>query len=393
MPALPIRAHRKLPGFLVTTKEVGPGPTSVETPAKARPVELFEDDEEGLLDPAYGFAEIHVEVSTQDLNDLANGSNEGLEQSITEQKAAIREDEIPVAIVAYSGRGIVNIPGMEALVSILDEHVDVLVGLLMSEQLDSADLDANPETYDRYVENTERFLGAVAAAASDTAVLGTIPVLSRDRMEELFDIQYAESVDGFSVDFLDKKPTAKRRINRQIAPLMERLGEKQSLRSSLLYAVNAYRGQNRTGTPRSPAEDFFVFGLGFDVLGGRYYFSRSGYSDDDEIRFRWFDSDTFELEYVPVANLPVELPEDSGLDHQYIMDLAWDDDHRGRAQVLLEAERMSIAYEELRDAIHAGCTAEYVTEKAGTLDRIETRMETVQDAFDDGRSSPSVTSY
>lgn len=392
MSALPIRAHRKLPGFLVTTKEIGSDPTSVETPARARPVELFEDGEE-LLDSAYGFAEVHVEVSTQDLNDLADGSNEDLEQWITDQTAAIRDDEIPVAIVAYSGRGIVNIHGIEALVSILDEHFEVLVGLLMSEQLDSVDLDANPEPYDRFVENTERFIGAVEAAAADAGVLGTIPVLSWDRMEELFDIQFAEDLDGFCVDFLGKKPTAQRRITRRIAPLMERLGKEQCYRSSLLYAVNAYRGQNRTGTPRSPAEDFFVFGLGFDVLGGRYYFPGSGWSDDDEIRFRWFDSNTYEQEYVPAADLRDELPEETGLDHQNILDLARDDDHRGRAQVLIEAERMNVAFAKLRDAIHAGRTAEYVSGKAGTLGRIETLMETVQDAYDDGRSSPSVTSY
>lgn len=392
MAALPIRAHRKLPGFLVTTKEAGPEPTSVETPARARPVELFEPDEE-LLDCAYGFAEVYVEVSTQDLNDLADGSNEDLEQWITDQMAAIRDDEIPVAVVAYSGRGIVNIHGMEALLSILDEHFDVLVGLLMSEQLDSVDLDANPEPYNRFVENTERFLGAAEVAAADAAVLGTIPALSWDRMEELFDIQFAEDVDGFCVDFLGKKPTAQRRITRRIAPLMERLGKEQCYRSSLLYAVNAYRGQNRTGTPRSPAEDFFVFGLGFDVLGGRYYFSGSGWSDDDEIRFRWFDSDTYEQEYIPVVDLRDELPEETGFDHQNILDLARDDDDRGRAQVLLEAERMNVAFAKLRDAIHAGRTAEFVSGKAGTLGRIETLMETVQDAYDNGRSSPSVTSY
>lgn len=392
MSTLPIHAHRKLPGYLVTTKEVGTEPTNVETPARARPVDLFEEGED-LLDSAYGFAEVHIEVSTQDLNDLAEGANEGLEDSITDKRDPIRKDEIAVAVVEYSGRGIVNLPGMEALVNILDEHFDVLVGLLMSEQLDSVDLDANPESYDRFVENSERFLDAVEAGATDTAVLGTIPVLSWDRMEELFEIQFAENIDGFCVDFLGKKPTARRRITRRIAPLLERLGKEQCYRSSLLYAVNAYRGQNRTGTQRSPAEDFFVFGLGIDVLGGRYYFPGTGWSDDEEVQFRWFDSDTYEQEYVLVADLRTVLPEETGFDQQQILDLARDDDNRGRAQVLLEAERMSVAYEELRDAIHTGRTAEYVTEKGGTLGRIETLMETVQDAYDDGRSSPSVTSY
>lgn len=392
MSSLQIGAHRKLPDFLVTTKEVYSDPTSVETPTRARPVDLFEDGEE-LLDTSYGFAEVYVEVSTQDLKDLAEGSKDALVKSIYDQKSVIRDDEIPVVVVEYKGRGIVNIPGLEVLVQTLDEHFDVIIGLLMSEQLDSTDLDANPEPYERFVENTERFFGAIKKIGNDSAALGTIPILSWGRMQEIFDNLLTEDVDGFCLDFLGKKPTARQRINQRIAPLIEQLGKEQCYRNSLIYAVNAYRGQNRTGTPRSSAEDFFVFALGIDVLGDQYYFPRDGWGSDDEIQFRWFDSETYEQEYIPVTNLHSELPERTGLNHDYIMDLARDDDHRGRAQVLLEVERMNVAYEALRDAIHAGRTAEYVTKRAGTVGRIKTQMETVQEAYDEGQSSPSVTSF
>lgn len=393
MSAFAVRAHRKLPEFLVTTKEASVDTRGIESPIRARQVNLFEEGEE-LLDVAYGVGEVHIEVSTQDLHDLAEGPNVDFEKAVAEKRDAIRDDELAVAIIEYSGHGIVNIPGMEALVGILDEHFDVLVGLLMSQQLDSVDdLEANPEPYNRFVENTERFLGAVKKAATESAILGTIPVLSWDRMEELFDIQFTSGVDGFCVDFLDKKPTAQQRVTRCIAPLMERLGSEQCYRSSLLYAVNAYRGRNQTGTPRSPAEDFFAFGLGFDVLGGRYYFSRGGWGGDDEVQICWFRSDTYEQEYVPVATFRDELPERTGLDQDYIMEMVRDDDHRGRIQVLLETERMNVAYDELRDAIQDGRTSEFITEKSGTLDGIEDMMATVQDSYDEGRSSPSVTSY
>lgn len=392
MSTIPIRAHRKLSDFLVTTKEVGPRQKSVETPSRSRPVGLFEAQEE-LLDAAYSFAEVHIEVSTEDLNGLAEGLSEELEKAFIDKKSAIRNNEISVAVVEYTGRGIVNIPGLEVLLQFLDEHFDFIVGLLMSEQLDSVELDANPEPYDRFVENTHRFLGAIDKFVNDSGVLGTIPVLSWDRMQELFNIQLSEDVDGFCIDFLGKKPTAEKRVNQQIAPFVEQLGKEQCYRSSLLYAVNAYRGQNRTGTPRSPAEDFFVFALGIDVLGDQYYFPRDGWGSNEEVQFRWFDCETYEQEYVPVTSLQSELPERTGLDHESIMNLARDDDHRGRAQVLLEVERMNVAYEALREAIHDGRTADYITEKAGTLGRIETLMEVVQDSYDEGQSSPSVRSY
>jgi hypothetical protein len=94
-----------------------------------------------------------------------------------------------------------------------------------------------------------------------------------------------------------------------------------------------------------------------------------------------------------VATFRDELPERTGLDQDYIMEMVRDDDHRGRIQVLLETERMNVAYDELRDAIQDGRTSEFITEKSGTLDGIENMMATVQDSYDEGRSSPSVTSY
>lgn len=392
MSHLQIGAHRKLPEFLVTTKEVGSASATVQTPSRSRPIAKFEDGEE-LLDSSYGFAEVHMRVSTQDLKELAEGSKEALVKSINDQKSLIREDEIPFVVIEYTGRGIVNIPGLEVLVQTLDEHFDVIIGLLMSEQLDSTDLDANPEPYNRFIENTERFLGAIKKVATESATLGSIPVLSQERMEEVFNILLAEDVDGFCLDFLGKKPTARQRINQRIAPLIRRMGRERCYRTSLLYAVNTYRGQNRTGTPRSSAEDFFVFTLGIDVLGDQYYFPRDGWSGEDEIQFRWFDSETYEQEYVPVNNLRSELPKRTGLSHDYIMELARDDEHRGRTQVLLEVEQMNVAYDELREAIQDGRTAEFVTEKAGTIGRIETQMKTIQEAYDDGRSSPPVTSF
>lgn len=393
MTAFTVRAHRKLPEYLVTTKEISVEHRSFESPIRAREIDQFEEGEE-LLDVAYGVSEVYIEVSTQDLHNLADGSNAEFEKAIADQRAAIRDDELAVAILAYSGHGIVNIKGMEVLVDVLDEHFDVLVGLLMSQQLDAVDdLDANPEPYNRFVENTERLLGSVERVATNLAILGTIPILSRGRMEELVDVQIASGVDGFCVDFLDKKPTARQRVTRRIAPLMERLGSEQAYHTSLLYAVNAYRGRNLTGTSRSPAENYFVFGLGFDVLGGRYYFSRGGWGGDDEIQVCWFDSDTYEQEYISVDLLRDELPEQTGLDKDYILEMVHDDDQRGRIQVLLETERMNVAYDELRRAIQDGRTSEFVTEKQGTLDWIENIMVTVQGAYDEGRSSPSVTSY
>lgn len=371
---------------------MGPEHRGPETPCRSRPVGLF-DGEEELLDYAYGFAEVHIEVSSKDLDEFAEGSNDSFKKTFMDQKAAIRHDETSVAVVQYNGRGIVNIRGMECLVESLDQHFDILVGPLMSEQLDSVDLDANPEPYNRFVENTERFLGVVESHANNSAVLGTLPVLSKGRMEDLFEIQLEKNVDGFCIDFLGKKPTARKRIKKQIAPLVYNLGKEQLYRTSLLYAVNAYRGQNRTGTPRSPAENFFAFALGIDVLGDQYYFPRDKRGGDDEVQFRLFDRETYEQEYVLVSSLQSELPERTGLDHQLILDFARDDEQRGRAQVLLEVEQMNVAFNALRDAIHDGCTAEFITEKAGTLGRIETMLEDVQDSYDEGQSNPSVRSY
>lgn len=392
MTNIAIRAHRTLPDALVTAKEVSVGPRRFEAPIRSRPADLFEEGEK-LLDTSYGSGECRFEVSTQTLNDLADGRIEDISEAIATKRATVRDDEVAVAVVTYSGRGIVNVAGLNELIGLLAGKFDVIAGPLMSEQLDSVELDDNPEPFNRFVENTERFLGAVERTGADGAVLGIVPVLSQERMDELVDMHLQADVDGFCLDFLDKKPTARDRVRGCVVPFMERLGRERRYRSSLIYAVNAYRGQNRTGTPRSPAEDFFAFGLGIDVLGGRHYFPRKGWSDNDEVEFRWFDSDTYEQEYLSIAGLRDTLPDRSGFDPADVLDMARDDDHRGRLQVLLGVERMNAAYADLRAAIDDGRTAEFITNKSGTNNRIDAQMQAVHEAYDDGHSSPALTSF
>jgi hypothetical protein len=387
-----VRARRTLSDFLVTIKQVDQDPHELETPFRPIPMKLLDSGEE-IHEDARGIAEIHIELSSSDFELLAAGKYSILD-NLSSQLNTIGEDVLTVAVVEYTGRRLLGTTEIEALVRTVSEEFDIISSLLMSEQLDKSNLDVNPESYDRFVENQERFLGAVDSVEAETPVLGVTPVISRHRIKELLEIYIERGVEGICVDFLGKKPTAKNRAKYELAPLMEELGSHQLYRTSIMYALNAYRGNNRSDSDSSPAEDFYAFGLGFDFIGGQYYRPSPTYVPADyEPKFRVFHEESYEQEYVSLDVLSNKLPEQTALETDHIMHLAGGDDNRGRIQTLLEFEQMNLAFNELRTQIQDGCTAEFITEKDGTTENVRSAMETVRTAYDEGASEPSLASF
>lgn len=399
MTAFDVTPHRSLPNYLVTTKGIdfkkdGTVTAHIETPTRALPVGTLLEGE-NFSDDSRGICEYHIEVSTSDFENFGEGQ-ERVNIEPTNLDGEVHDGEIAIAIIEYTGSMLFSIDAAENLIKELAKRFDLLTCPLMTEQIDEIDIDDNPENYNRFVENTETFLDAAKRVNTEVSVLGTLPVIPWSRIEEesgLIDLYLKHKVEGFCVDFLDKKPTAKTRVERWISPFTKRLASEGLHRTAMLYAVNANRGSNRSGTPGSPAEDFYAFGLGFDILGGRYYSSRGGWPDDDVIRFRCFDGATFEQLYVALDDLANHLPDNSGFDHRYVLELAEDRAHRPRLQDLLEAEQMALAYKEIMKAVHADLGTEYLRRKAGTLGRIEVAMKTAKDAYNEGSSNPSISAF
>lgn len=392
MTSVDVLSNRTLANFITTSQELkAQDSDSVkyrDTPARALPIgELV--GEEDFLDEARGVNEIHIEVSSNDFSRFEEDPDYRIADEYSNGISRVRENEITVGVIEYTGSTLFSTAAVENFVNSLPEQFDILSTPLMSEQIDSADLDENPENYNQFIENSETYLAAVDNIDADCTIIGTLPVVPWELIENdgegdgLIDILLLAEVSGFCVDFLDKKPTAQNRVKRWITPFTELLGEEGRHRDSLLYAINAYRGSNRTGSPGSPAEDFYVFGLGFDILGGQYYTAGGGWPPDDVVRFRCFDSETFEQEYIDVRELADELPDNSGFDHDHILGLVDDRGQRQRLEELLEAEQMALGYNDLRRAIDANLGSDYIRDKLEDDQRIEPLFESVKRAYDE----------
>lgn len=392
MNGLKVNSGRTFRNTLLTAKEIEFADKRFHTPIKAVDPTAVEEGEE-LDSAAREIDEIHIELSTGDI-DLLNSTNrislaEVHDGIITEFEG----NRTRLATLEFTGRKVYSEEELTTVLNEIASHFDVLGGPYMTEQLDTVELDENITPFIRYCQNIEHFHGAYRRAEEHMVRLGGLPVLSWDRVEKLLEIHLEYGVDGLSVDFMGKKPTAKSRVGSIISPLMQKLGEDGLHRVSILHAFNAYRGDNRSDGPRSPAEDFYSFGLGFDILGSLRYRPTTYYpAQDGEKRFRLFDRESYEQRYVNVSSLASNLPTHTELDHSGILSSSRNDD-LSRVQYLLEVEQMNIALADLRDALGDGKSSDYIMEKEGTSNTLQEQMNRTRESYDEGTSNPSLASF
>lgn len=392
-------SYRALSSYLVTSKEFGTRNDDDEevkfsSPTRAFPSDVLEGAEE-FHKNAGDLHEVLIELTSSDFSDLSNTS-EGFVQQISEGKANVPSDATAIALLHYTGNSLIPLDAAISLIETVSSEFDFLVTPLMSAQIDESDTNDNPESYNRFIENAHTILKAANQTTAKISILGTIPVVPWGLIEEddgLLDLYLENEVSGFCIDFLDKKPTTKSRVKDWITPFSYRLGREGIHRQSILYAVNANRGANRSDSPGSSAEDFYVFGLGFDVLGRRFYHSRTGWVNNNITPFRCFDRNTYEHRIVDIDELGQHLPNETGFDANHVLALVSDREHRIRLQELIESEQMALGYTDLRDAIQGNLGPEFIREMSGTQESIETRMEIVKTAFDEGSSNPSLSTY
>lgn len=376
---------------LCKTKEIDHSDGLTDTPVVANRVDALQENEY-ILDEARSVNEVLLEFSSNDLDDIDPSSVTPEGRSFDEVVDKVGEGELCIPIVNYTGRSRITEERALELVTFLDDHFEIVGIPLNSKPLNETELDENPGPINRYHESVDRILSVVEEAGVDSSFFGTIPAVSWDFVAPILDTYIEHGVDGIVVDFLGKKPTAKSRVRDLISPLMEELGKHSIHRNTLLYAVNAYRGANRGGGDRSPAEDFLAFGLGFDVLGGKYYRAQTGWSDDGANDFRCFHKSSWEHEFLEIGTLPAKLPSRTGFDPNRIQRIA-PSDGSTRVEFLLESEQMNLACNDLREVLVEGGTVEYLYEREGVTDGIRDRFESVREAYDAGTSNPAIGSF
>ncbi len=387
-----VEEHTTLPDTLLKRKEVDYEYGIIETPRKANRVDALGEGER-IHETARGVNEAYLEFSASELEDIDPQSVTPGGKLIEEVLENAREGEFTFPVVQYTGRSRLDEDQAAELVQFLTDNFGIVTVPLKSKQLDEPNLEQNPGPVNRHLESIDRILKVAESSSMDPAIFGTVPAVPWNFIQDYLEV-YMGSVDGFCIDFLGKKATAKARVRGIISNLMNHLGEHQLHRKSLLYGVNAYRGANRGDGPKSPAEDLLSVGIGIDILGGIYYSARSGWSDDKtEVNdVRIFHTESWQHEYVDAPDVPSEISSRSAFDPVEIQKQV----KRGeedRLEFLYESEQMNLAFADLREAIDDEGGTDFVRSKQGVTDNIKSRMEEARSAYDQGTSNPAVSSF
>lgn len=97
-------------------------------------------------------------------------------------------------------------------------------------------------------------------------VMGVLPVkMPREGIKRIIEWYISRDINCFSLDFGGTEPD-----HLKLRTFTARLAERNALNNSLLYGINARAGKFVKNATAIPARDFFVYGLGLDILGGSH---------------------------------------------------------------------------------------------------------------------------
>lgn len=377
--------------YLYNLKKVTVGEKTVQAPIKTVPLPELETTET-ILSNARGINEFYLSTSEQEIKEARTGASTDFDE-LYDNLTKARPEEINLIVVNIEGDNLLDRGNLQFLAEYLNNYSNFVICPLMSQMCDNinAENGTQSESFNRYLENMTTFLDVISEVGVDKPVLGTLPAVSKNVVLELFDEYAKEDIEAFCFDFMGKKITARERISSLICPLMKEFGQRQLHRNSLWYAINAYRGKSN-GEDEWVAEDFFSFGVGFDILGGIYEYP---YPDDfhfpTDNNFRIFRRNEYQYEYADIPNLHATLPSKTGLNKSRVEKLARQE--QGRLQSILKSEQMNLALNTLREAIRDDRIQTLLESKKGTTNAVQRRLTKVKDSFDEGRTNPKLGSF
>lgn len=247
-------------------KEIHHNGTQIDTPLRALQVGKLNGDE-SVMPEARNVVEIYARADDTKLQNSRNGSDI-LTRNLKPSGKRATEDDLVVALMEYTETSAISLEDAKELVKHQTNNGDILVVPLQKNLTKAADdgdgLEADPVV--TYLKNVETYLQAAEALDIGKPILGTIPSISAEVTERLFELYSNQTLDGYCVDFCRRTVTAKTQLRQVVEPLMWLLKDANELSSSLVYAVNLLN-RDHSGNAETSPEHLFAFTVGFDIVG------------------------------------------------------------------------------------------------------------------------------
>lgn len=390
--------------MLTPHRRVQVGDAEVETPTSA--IEIDKTREHEPVNPvARGVNELYKQVSGEDLTAARRGSSTAIVESLQRGFNKTHEGELNVAFISYDETG--NLPLADAayLVDVLDTFSDIIPVPLMPKTAGSVDPEngTTDPAYQSYRGSVENMLEAIEERAPDTPVMGVLPMLGWEYIEDLMDLYARHDIRAFCLNFNRRKITASRQVS-IIRPLMRSISTRGIEDNVLIYGINPSPGSRDDALGFRPAADFASFGMGIDIIGGTHVppkmpphvFEEIGETEEEEeTTFRLFDRDVGGYREVPLSDLPSEFPDDSPMEGEDVTERIrnMSKNALNRLQKVVNAEQKALEAKEIRSEMEDESAFDYMGSKPGVTPDTMRSFQEVREGFDDGRDQTGLSEF
>lgn len=393
---LEINENTRLANYVVADKSLetqnGRSVQATQRSVNAHDVARFEaiDGVNNVAD----VVEIYSDISSTDLSELLEDESIDADAELHRLDSVARSDQPRIFIAGYNGRRPIGQAEATKLLDRVEESADILIVLLSQQIATVDDHERNTEPLEWVHETMDSLSGASINHDGQLSCFGTIPVdIPTNDIEDLVGTFIDSGFPGIAIDYLGKKPTAEARVRETVTPILEKLGSHGRHREIALYAANPYRGNALPDEDHSRAEDFYAFALGHDLIGQEYYHQRRPFGDRGPPKIRLFDRHTYTDDEAIIEDIDGRLPSDSIVSPDMVKSVADDLSELLPLQRLARTEEMNKAFEELREAMRREIGKAFIDEKVGTNSRIKDQLSVAADAYNQGRSSPPLSSF
>lgn len=372
------------------------GGKTIRTPAAANlPGKL--QKREDVHPDSRGVNELYRTAGGDDIDEAMNDPDGGkLNRELASQFERTSDDELNVTFTKYTETSTLGPAHARYLVELHAKYSDVIAVPMMTKLVRNVEDGLSDPHYRSFKKSVVAFLNQAEELHPDKPVMGLIPRLGWEFIEDLMQVYEAHDVLAYAFDFNRCKVTTGAQLA-MIRPLMQSIANRGVEEHVLFYAINPSPGVRNQTLGFRPASDIASFGLGFDIVGGRHVtppmseeaFEQmgDGQGEDEEPNFRLFDRDEWIYREIPVSNLPEIFPEVSAFDATRVAARVRrsPENAKYRLQQLVNSEQQALAAADLRDELESGNAYSSVRRKRGVTEQAQEAFIEVREEFDEER--------
>lgn len=373
-------------------------PTAATIPGKLRENEEFHPDSGNV-------SELYRTVGGDDLDDaMRDPDGSQINDDLESQYSSAPDDSLKITFIKYTETSTLGVTHARYLVDLHAAYSDIITVPLMPKLVRNVKGDLKDPSYRSFKKSVAVFLNQVKERYPEAPIMGLIPRLGWEFINDLLEVYEAQGVTTYAFDFDRCKVTTGTQLS-MVEPLMQNIANRGIEDHTLFYAINPSPGTKQQGINARPASDIASLGLGFDIIGGCHVSPRmpeeafeemeAGQGEDGEPEFRLFDRSEWVYRDIPLNDLPDVFPKESAFDIEAVTARVRRSPTNGRyrLQKLVNGEQKSLAAKDLRNALASDQAYPQVITKLGVTGQTQSAYERARNNFDEARFQTGVGDF